>query len=120
MHDDLYCKVYVSGARDTELLKTAVSSVVGATVEVSEVRTPVLTVRVGAESRHLPTTHVGDDFVKWPHYLEIDAADERVGLDAFVAAIAQLVSGLRARGLRTVAACEFEDELEAALRGAGR
>lgn len=118
MSDDLYCRVYVAHARDVAALRQKVAEVSGGTVAVSTVSTPVLAVRVGAESRHLPTTDEGDDFVNWPHYLEIDAADDKVTFEAFLAAVARLLDGLRQGGLRTVAACDFEEELAAAMRTA--
>jgi hypothetical protein len=112
---DPYCKVYVAEAPDVASLLGLVAQVSGGAVQVSTVATTVMAVRVAAESRHLPLTDDGDDFVRWRHYLEIDAADEHVAFDAFLAAAAHLLNGLRAHGLRTVAACDFESQLAAAM-----
>ena len=116
MQPDLYCKVYVAGAPDIAALKALVADTAGTAVERRTVRTALLEVDVFDQSRHVPA-EAGDDFVRWPYYLEIEAADDQVTFDAFLAAIAGLLNGLRTRGLRVMASCDFEEQLAAAMRG---
>ena len=117
---DLYCKLYVAGAADADALTVALNEITRShgAPDAGLVRTAALNISVHAESRHLPLNDEQDDFVLWRHYLEIDAADTHTGFEAFLAGLVEVIVGLRARGLRVVAACDFEDTLEAALRGA--
>jgi hypothetical protein len=77
-----------------------------------------LEIDVFDQSRH-PPAEPGDHFVRWPAYLEIEASTVDVAAEAFVSTLARLLNGLRTRGLRVVAACDFEDTLAAALQVAG-
>ena len=119
--EDLYCKLFVAGAADYDALSEAVNAITGGSgasgADPAEVL--VLEIYVKSQSRHLPLSDEQDDFMLWRHYIDIDAADAHTPFDAFFAEVVRLVVGLRARGLRVVAACDFEDELEAAVRGAG-
>ena len=118
--DDLFCKLYVAGAPDPAALAAAVANLTGGRLvgPASLIDTPVLHIAVHAPSRHLPLDDGQDDFVRWRHFLDVDAASAHMPLDAFVGALAPLVAGLRARGWRVVAACDFEEVLEAAVQGA--
>ncbi|PAT33906.1 hypothetical protein CK625_13175 [Vandammella animalimorsus] len=82
------------------------------------VQTPLLDMAVHAESRQLPLSDTQDDFSLWRHFVEVNAADDAITLQAFSAALAPVVAALRARGLRVVAACDFEEQLEAAVQAA--
>jgi hypothetical protein len=113
MQEDLYCKVYVAGAPDIAALKATLADVAKAGFERRTVRTRFLEIDVFDQSRHM-SADPGDDFVRWPAYLEIFAADE-VSFDDFLAALGAMLNSLRERGLRVVASCEFESELAEAM-----
>jgi hypothetical protein len=113
--DELYCKVYVAGAANHAALKALVAEVARAGVHLRTVSAPPLEIDVFDQSRNTPAK-TGDDFVRWPAYLEIGASAADVDAEAFVAALARLLNGLRARGLRVVAACDFEDALATAMQ----
>lgn len=118
LDEDLYCSIYVAGAADVDELAAAVDEIVRSRVRPGA-GSSVLDTAVRAQSRHLPLDDEHDDFVLWRHRIEIEAADPEAGFDAFLAEVVQVVVGLRAGGLRVVAACDFEEELETAARAAG-
>ena len=112
MQEDLYCKVYVDGASNSTSLISTIADVANGQVKRRTVRTPFLEVDVFDQSRHVKAD-AGDDFVYWPSYLEVFAADG-VSFDAFVQAMADLLDGLGERGLRVVASCDFEEQIRVA------
>ncbi|PAT37998.1 hypothetical protein [Vandammella animalimorsus] len=115
---ELYCQLYVSGASDPDTLAAALGEIAQGHVTqgAALVQAPLLDMSVHAESRHLPLSDTQDDFTLWRHFVEVDAADDEITFQAFLAALARLVAALRARGLRVVAACDFEAQLEAAVQ----
>ncbi|PAT42393.1 hypothetical protein CK621_09455 [Vandammella animalimorsus] len=115
---ELYCTLYVAGAADPDALAAALGDIAQGHVTqgAAWVQTPLLDMAVHAESRHLPLSDTQDDFSLWRHFVEVNAADEAMSFQAFLAALARVVAALRARGWRTVAACDFEDRLEAAVQ----
>jgi hypothetical protein len=118
MNMECYCKVYVAGAKDRIALTALIAEVAGGGVHMRTVSAPPLEIDVFDQSRH-PPAEPGDHFVRWPAYLEIEASTVDVAAEAFVSTLARLLNGLRTRGLRVVAACDFEDTLAAAMQVAG-
>lgn len=116
---DLYCKLFVAGAADDQALSAAVNAAQHESAKRAAAgadAVPALDITVHAQVRHLPLDDGQDDFTRWRHYLDIDAAQEDVRFDVYLGALAQLVVALHAQGWRTVAACDFEEALEAAVR----
>jgi len=109
-----YCKVYIRGADDAAL-KALIVQLTGGSAQRRHIAAPPLDIDVFDQSRHVPAD-AGDDFVRWPAYLEIGSTAADVSFNAFVAALALLLDGLRARGLGVVPSCSFEAELEEAMR----
>lgn len=106
MTDHDYCKLYIRSDGTRDALLSAISAALGApsrgwTVAAGSLLVDCL-VNKGPRD--------GDDFVRWPHYLEIDRAD---GADAaaFVADVQRLIDALRAGAMQVVASCDFEDQL---------
>ena len=114
--DDLYCKLFVAGARDADALTGAVDEITHGAVMPGGPGNPALDVAVHAQIRHMPLDDAQDDFVLWRHYLDIDAAAGDTAFDTYLAELVQLIVGLRARGMRAVAACDFEQTLNEAVR----
>lgn len=114
---ELYCALYVAGAADPDALAAALgdSAQGHVTQGAALVQTPLLEMSVHAESRHLPLSDAQDDFTLWRHFVEVDAADDATSFQNFLAALARVLA-LRARGLRVMAACDFEKRLEAAVQ----
>jgi hypothetical protein len=115
MQEDMYCKVYVDGASNVTSLATTIADVVDGRLERRTVQTPLFELDIFDQSRH-SIANANKNFVHWPAYLEVFAADG-IGFDAFVVALGQMLNGLSDRGLQVVASCDFEDELAAARRG---
>ncbi|MBG6081780.1 hypothetical protein [Rubrivivax gelatinosus] len=115
MSDDLYCKVYLAGAADSAAAKAAISAATGQRFERRGAQ--VAGLRVDVFDNGQPGSKAADaddDILRWPVYLEIEPMDADMVQPAFVAALAGLLNGLDAHGLRSVASCDFEDELAAA------
>ncbi|WP_343292337.1 hypothetical protein AAHN93_09705 [Vandammella animalimorsus] len=94
---DLYCKLFVAGAADDEALSAAVNAALRESAERTAAgadAVPVLDITVHAQVRHLPLDDGQDDFTRWRHYLDIDAAQEDVRFDVYLGALAQLVAAL--------------------------
>lgn len=116
---DLFCHLYVAGAPSEQALAQCVDAALRRHLPGSScAQHPLLDVTVRAECRHLPLDDAQDDFVRWRHHITADAATAAVDFDRYLHALAQLVADLRAQGLRVVAACDFEDELNAAAKQA--
>ncbi|MDO5625602.1 MAG: hypothetical protein Q4G71_13050 [Pseudomonadota bacterium] len=115
--EDLYCKLYVAGASDPDALALMAGEIVRGSVMLGAdlVSASALEMSVHAESRHLPLNDEQADFLLWRHYLEVGAANADTSFEAFFAELARFIVALRARGLRVVAACGFEDALNAAV-----
>ncbi|MDO4724045.1 MAG: hypothetical protein Q4A97_04710 [Comamonadaceae bacterium] len=115
---ELYCTLYVAGAADPDALAAVLGDIAQGHVThgAALVQTPLLDMAVHAESRHLPLSDAQDDFTLWRHFVEVNAADDEITCQAFLAALAHVVAALRARGLRVAAACDFEEQLEAAVQ----
>lgn len=112
--EDLYCTLFVSGATDADVLTAAVDSISpGAVMPGDGPGHSALDIAVHAQVRHLPLDDDQDDFVLWRQYLDVDAASADTGFDVFLAELVRLITGLRARRLRVVAACDFEEVLAA-------
>jgi hypothetical protein len=115
MGDELYCKVYVKGVAGAAALKAVVAELANGAVERRHVSAPPLTIDVFDQSRHVPAD-VGNEFVRWPAYLEVGASGGGVDFVGWLAALAALMHGLRARGLSVAASCDFEDALAVAMQ----
>jgi hypothetical protein len=100
MGDELYCKVYVKGVAGAAALKAVVAELANDVFD---------------QSRHVPAD-VGNEFVRWPAYLEVGASGGGVDFVGWLAALAALMHGLRARGLSVAASCDFEDALAVAMQ----
>jgi hypothetical protein len=120
MSEDLYCKVYLAGAADSAAAKAAISAATGQRFERRGAQ--VAGLRIDVFDNRQPgakASDADDDFVRWPVYLEVEPMDADVAQPAFIAALAGLLNSLDAHGMRSVASCDFEDELAAARQARG-
>ena len=111
MADDLYCKVYLKGPEpgpSRPAMQAALIAAVGGRFENRTLRAKGLVIDL------IPNTDGrGEaDFIGWPFYLEINAEPEVVQETHFVAALRELLAGLRAQSIQVVPSCDFEDQLE--------
>lgn len=116
---DFFCRLYVAGAPDEQALEQSVDAALRrCPPHAGHAEPPVLDWTVRAECRHLPLDDAQEDFTLWRHHIEADAASPSVRFDSYLHTLAWLLAGLRAQGLRVVAACDFEDALNAAAEHA--
>jgi hypothetical protein len=104
-----YCSAYVK-APDAKTVAELLATALDADTEDDNLHLPgvVLDARTNPDVENvLPP---GDDFVRWPVLIEVDADDPNDG-PAMVAAISRILRTLWDAGYPTVAACDFEDEL---------
>ena len=106
MPDHDYCKLYIRFDGSRDVLLSAVSSALAAPVEGRTVAGGSLVVDCLVNKGRRD----GDDFVDWPHYLEIDRADG-AGPTDFVRDVQRLIDALRAGAMQVVASCDFENQL---------
>lgn len=109
MTDDLYCKIYVDAPLEKEAMKQLIMEISGGTSIARSITTDVFEIAV-FKSR-LGALSGGADFLYWPYYLEVEAVNDVTGEEVFVAALASLIRGLKARGFGAVPSCSFEDQL---------
>lgn len=109
--EELYCKVYVDIEQDRSWLVETVATLcvgvaVGRTVESAE-----LVVDVSRNEDYDPVRRkTQDGFVYFRYYLDV-LPGETFERDVYVTAVGRLLLGLWARGIKAVAACDFEAEL---------
>ncbi|MFZ6643254.1 hypothetical protein ACO0LL_26270 [Undibacterium sp. TC4M20W] len=111
---DLYCKVYVNGNINYISLVKLISVILGGGIEMRSVHGPYFTADVFV-NEHANVMADPDDFVEWPLYLEIEPDDENIDPQLYINSLASFISALRANELRVVAACHFEEELNALI-----
>lgn len=117
--EDLYCKLFVAGAADVDALTATVDDIsADAAMPGDGPGHSVLDIAVHAQVRHLPLDDKQDDFLLWRHYLDIEAVSADTAFELFLVELVRLIMGLRTRRLRVVAACDFEETLDAAVRAA--
>ena len=110
--DDLYCKLYVN-TDSKELIDTVAVILQGKLTQ----RTIITSVFAASVIKNKLSDKGAQPFsdeecVSFPWYLEIDGF-ETINRAEFIQAVAALMQGLRERGCRVVASCDFEDELPA-------
>jgi len=105
---DLYCTVYLDGRKTNSVMREALVAALGGEFEGRRLRFGALGVDLFDNS----IRGEGEGFLYWPFYLEIEADPEPVDDASFVTAIRSLLGRLKAQGVRTTTACDFEDQLQ--------
>ncbi|ADU75661.1 hypothetical protein M972_112761 [Acetivibrio thermocellus AD2] len=112
-YDNLYCKIYVDSDLDIEQLKQKIISIVSG--EKQLFRTIVTTFGeidinknedFDDEKRKLEV----DGFIYSRYYLDIEPKED-IGQQEYISHIGNLLRSLWSSGLKSVAACDFEEEL---------
>lgn len=115
MDDDLYCKVYLQSDIATKAMQTLIATILEGRIDGRTIESKNLQVDL-FENRFVGQPASAEDFVRWPFYLEIGTVSaNEVKLDAFVIEIAALLRRLRETGVRSMASCDFEEQLLAAM-----
>ena len=104
-----FCKVFVKGGESDALMAMLATLLDGHFQRHSMfLRGFVVDVRRNPDAAD--AADPGDDFVRWPVLVELEA-EEEVGERALAEAAAEILRALWDAGYPAVAACDFEDEL---------
>lgn len=115
MSDDLYCKVYLDGVSDLNVIKTLLVEAVGSPIEGRTMQTSELLIDIFDNRSAGPPASL-DDFVRWPFYLEIEPRNnDDAELDSFLEKLAEVLKIIVGKGLRAIPSCAFEERLAIAL-----
>ena len=104
-----YCSAYVK-ASDAKMVTEILATALGAEIEDDNIRLRGVIMDARTNPDVEDGSAPGDDFVRWPVLIEIDADDPDDGA-TMVAVVSRILSTLWDAGYPTVAACDFEDEL---------
>ena len=112
-YDDLYCKLYVDTDLEIEQLKDKITSIVSG--EKQLFRTIVTTygeidVNKNEDFDDEKRELVPDGFIYSKYYLDIEPKED-IGQQDYISSIGDLLKSLWGSGLKSVAACDFEEEL---------
>lgn len=109
--EDLYCKLYIaSNLEKNELLKF-IAEIIDGDISIRTVESKTLEVSVIVnEDYDENQSYKDDDFLHYPYYCEIDPV-EKINPSLYKMTISKLVTSLRKREMRTIVACDFEDDL---------
>ena len=110
--DELYCKLYVN--TDLKELIGVVATILRGGVTQRTITTPVFAASIiknKLADKH-PFSLSDEECASFPWYLEVIGFDTTHRVE-FVQALSELMRGLREKGCRVVASCDFENELPA-------
>ncbi len=112
-YDDLYCKLYIDTDLEIEQLKDKITSIVSG--EKQLFRTIVTTfgeidVNKNEDFDDEKRELVPDGFIYSKYYLDIEPKED-IGQQDYISSIGDLLKSLWDKGLKSVAACDFEEEL---------
>lgn len=112
-YDDLYCKLYIDTDLEIEQLKDKITSIVSG--EKQLFRTIVTTfgeidVNKNEDFDDKKRELVPDGFIYSKYYLDIEPKED-IGQQDYISSIGDLLKSLWDNGLKSVAACDFEEEL---------
>jgi hypothetical protein len=109
---DLYCKVFVAGARSCRRITTVIHRHLGARDDGHCLSTEVLEIDVRRNDDSDPNRYAAlrRDFVFSPYCLDIEPISGAPRAQ-YVADVSRLLQGLWAEGWDAIAACDFEEDL---------
>jgi hypothetical protein len=110
--DDLYCKMYVDFDGDERDLYAIITSIIEGRIEVFTIYSNHLLIDIQRNSNTPDVDEVTkqDEFLTYKTILDVEPT-EFVSEDDYIAAVSVLLQRLWDCGLRTVAACAFEENL---------
>ena len=112
-YDDLYCKIYVDTDLDIEQQKDKITSVVsGEKVLFRTIATAFgeIDVNINEDFDEKKRNLESDGFIYSRYYLDIEPI-EGIEQQEYISHIGELLKSLWSSGLKSVAACDFEEEL---------
>ena len=109
-----FCKIFVDTSMGYQGFVILISDFINGTITfLGEIESNALSISViknkdfDGELKNRPES---GSFVYYQYYLEVEPS-EGVDYQTFVKQVKALVDFLRSKGFRTIAACDFEDEL---------
>ncbi len=111
MNEDRYrfCRIFVKGVT-TEAVMAMLTTLVKGEFRRRSMFLPGLVVDVLRNGDAAGAGDPGDDFVRWPVSIELEAAAD-AGEEVMVETVSKVLWALWNAGHGAVAACDFEDEL---------
>jgi hypothetical protein len=102
-----YCKIFVRH-EEPSTVSTRLAALLGAQAQRRSLLLPglVLDVRPNPDGDQA----AGDDFVRWPVFVEVEPDDSDTG-QMMTRTVSQILTDFWNAGIPAVAACDFEDEL---------
>jgi hypothetical protein len=108
-----YCEIFVLGPEDQSQLEELVGRIIGGHANLGTINGTDLSLDVRKNDDFDPEKSEWgvSQFLHFPYYLEVEPADPNRPIKSFVAAVGELLDGLRESGQRFVTASDFEDQL---------
>jgi hypothetical protein len=110
--DDLFCTVYVLSELDRFQIATLIGSQLGGNVNGKFISTAQVEIEIRENEDFQPDRHQEKDFLFYPIYLEIEPNENAEAFD-YIAEVKEILEILDKRGCKSVAVCDFEDQLNA-------
>lgn len=108
-YEGISCKIYLVADIKPKEFGMTIAEIVGASYKLGSIE-------IGSLSIDTTYDKFGrfdsDDFVEWPFFIDVYAANEAIARETYISAVRKILSDLRANGFRAVPACDFEDELK--------
>jgi hypothetical protein len=115
---DLYCRLYMHGVNDEDLLRRMIAEQIEGVVSGASVANGIIYCRVFAsDSFDLSKVNEDRGFLYYQYTAEVSPLDEiydecaEVSTDAYLEMLTGLICHLRGSGVKVVAACEFDEHI---------
>ena len=112
MYEDLFCKLFINTEKPVEnVLDTICLILKGEIYPIRTIRTmeAEFDLRINREFNAEKKKNKDDGFLYWMYFLDIEPTDCHEA--DYIGAISNLIGKLKEQGIETVAACDFEEEL---------
>lgn len=110
MDEDLYCKIYLDIEGAPPEVRPRISSALGANFNRRTINIPPLRGDLFENKMPAAVRAKADSEAYWPYYLEVFSAG-KIEREEFIKRVDLLLMQLRRSAIRSVPACDFEDEL---------
>jgi hypothetical protein len=114
--ENLYCKIFVDGDMPRHDLVALIAKCLSGSIRGRTIVASAMEVDINDNDDFVPrwSRKPPDDFVYFRYFLDIEPGQSALR-NRYVAQVGALLECLRDRGLKAVAACDFEQELSQSL-----
>ena len=111
-YDNLYCKLFVDSPmlQGQFILMIADLLKVKANGSYVENKYLFITINRNEDKNMVLKNNPKDGFLFYSYYLDIEPS-EGIDINTYLTHLKSLINSLRSKGFKTIAACDFEDEL---------